>query len=515
MTAPPPPVTGARPEDGQPTTQSHPPSTPAREPPTPAETSSLPTTAHLDEASDWSATSVTRGLLAGRPGVPTETKAAPASRSVGYGAARAQAEAIASASAFAEPMRPPRRGKRPATADHLTGESTRRSRAGRSTRNRRLGGSLRLAQIACWQLIAALVISAYGKSERVVFAAGVASALLLLLTAVPWHDRWLYQWLRPLIAFLIRRRAYLVDPDMPFGQTLLDAVSQGARVEALDIGDTEIGVIAHPGGMTGVFASTASESRLVASRSWQLPALAELLPHPDPDGLSVTVQLVLRCVPAITTVQNDAKPALSYHQLTRNRIPLKQSAWLAVQVQRDLGHLYGDSLRTALANVLRRVRRHLRQVAPWLEPLTPDRILPAVEAIAGPMRVPTEYVLGRSRPYTEVFHERWTTWQGMNLPHCTFQLCQHGSVDGRALISTLTSAPAEAVTLAIAARRDGQRVETELVVDIAARDSRALDMAAGTMIDGAAGLGGRLVRLDGYHRAGLANVIPLGGFLPC
>ena len=126
MTAPPPPVTGARPEDGQPTTQSHPPSTPAREPPTPAETSSLPTTAHLDEASDWSATSVTRGLLAGRPGVPTETKAAPASRSVGYGAARAQAEAIASASAFAEPMRPPRRGKRPATADHLTGESTRR-----------------------------------------------------------------------------------------------------------------------------------------------------------------------------------------------------------------------------------------------------------------------------------------------------------------------------------------------------------------------------------------------------
>ncbi|HVQ94886.1 MAG TPA: type VII secretion protein EccE, partial [Mycobacteriales bacterium] len=355
--------------------------------------------------------------------------------------------------------------------------------------------------------------------------------LLLALTTVRWHGRWLYQWTLALIAFLARRRRYRTpagptpaDPGAasldPAARTpaeaMLEVAAPGARVGRLRLGDREIGVLTHAGGAAVVLAAGAPGDAPLVGTGWvPLPAPATLLPPADATGPLVTCQLLVHTVPALASDDRRTSAAASYWELTANRVPAHQSAWIALQVQRDIDHATDESLHTTLANLTRRLLRRLRNEGQPLEPLAPAELLPVVGTVTG-VALPAP----RDRPGTaraaDLFRERWRGWSAAGVPHTALRL-RHliapAADESRGLAAALQSVPAEATVLSVATRRSGQLIEVEVVLDLTGPDQESLRAVTRTLAARAAKHGARLAPLDGYQRAAVPNILPLGGFL--
>jgi type VII secretion protein EccE len=374
-----------------------------------------------------------------------------------------------------------------------------------------------LAQIACWQVAAVLVVMPRKQPLPAVMVFIGASVALVALTGVRWGDRWMYQWCVALLAYLTRRRHVRAPATEPPGRALLDAVSRRARIETLAIGDAEVGVITHRGGATAVFVPSDWEAAALASvTSAPLPSPASLLPLYEPAGPSVTAQVVVRTMPALAAPDSGIAAA-SYWQLTANRVPVDHSAWVAVQVQRDVDHLTDEILHTILSNIVRRLLRRVRKQGQPLDPLMADD-LPSVIGTVAALGSAGHGPLDASRPdVVDVMVERWRGWQTPRSSHTT--LCvREPHVDDRSgstdLVAMLAQAPAAATTVSIAARRREGLIEGELVVDVAGTNPHAVDQAANGVRTMARRGGFDLQPLDGYQRAGIASILPLGGFQP-
>jgi type VII secretion protein EccE len=461
---------------------------------------------------------LTGRLPAGRAaGWPTGTAAASGvAAATAAAAARARGAGLAAGAAAPPPWQAqgpaaewePRRrapGRRPAGSGHL----------------RDLFG---LGQVGCWQVALAMLAMSRGRATGVLVELCAGAVVLLALTTVRWHGRWLYQWAFALVAFGTRRRRYPVPPDRTPAEAMLAVAAPGARVGRLRLGDLEIGVLTHSGGAAVVLAVGPPVAAPLVGTTWAtLPAPATLLPPADPTGPTVTCQLLVHTVPALGTGDHGASAAASYWELTANRVPAYQSAWVAVQVRRDIDHLADDVLHTTLANVTRRLLRRLRTEGQRLEPLAPREILPVVATVTGVTQLPPRPVPGGSaaggpaagRP-PELVRERWRGWSAAGVPHTALRLRRligPATDEGRGLASALLSVPTEASTLSVATRRAGDLIEAEIVMDLTGHDREALRAVTRTLAAKAAKHGARLAPLDGYQRAAVPNVLPLGGFL--
>lgn len=375
---------------------------------------------------------------------------------------------------------------------------------------RRWLDAVELAQIACWQAAAVVVVMSWEQLLPIV--ASIGAAVLVVLTGVRWGGRWMYQWCFALLAYLTRRRRWRARATEPPGRALLGAVSRGARIETLTIGDAEVGVITHRGGATAVFVPSVREATaLVGTASAPLPSPASLLPPYEPAGPSVTAQLVVRTMPALAAPDSGIAAA-SYWVLTANRVPVDQSAWVAVQVQRDVDHLTDEVLHTVLSNIVRRLLRRVRKQGQALDPLMADDVPGVIGTVAtlGPARGSPD---GSLPGVVDVMVERWSGWQTPRSSHTTLRVREpaSGSSD---LVATLVQAPVAATTVSIAARRREDLIEAELVADVAGANRQAVDLATQAVLTAARGGGFDLQRLDGYQRAGIASILPLGGFQP-
>lgn len=85
---------------------------------------------------------------------------------------------------------------------------------------------VRPGQVAVWQLAVVATILADPLRWQGI-AVGAAGLVAVVLTAVPWRGRWLYQWIAAAVAFRARRR-----PPRPAGDPL-DAVLPGLRVHTV------------------------------------------------------------------------------------------------------------------------------------------------------------------------------------------------------------------------------------------------------------------------------------------
>jgi type VII secretion protein EccE len=364
------------------------------------------------------------------------------------------------------------------------------------------------ARVACGQVSLALLVAGWGWRPYGLLAAGVAAAVLMALVAVRRHGRWGYQWLSAWLGFLVRRRGHTAPPDVSPAYALLGAVSPGARVESLRVGEHAFGIVVHAGGATAVF-EPAPASTLVSSAPSPLPDLAELLPPYEPGGPQVTAQLLVRVVPALGTPHGPAV-AVSYWQLTGNRVPAYAQAWLAVQVRRDPSHHGDDAVRAALANLCRRLIRQ----TPSLTPLGPDGILPLIGTLTQlPSHPPQRPYAATPGPDPRILTERWPAVRTGDTWHCLLRL--RAWPDDRALVSTLAAVPAAATVVGIAACRRGGSVAAEVVVGVSMPTLTGAKAAAQALVTGCARRGATLTRLDGYQRHGLVRTLPLGGFPPC
>ncbi|WP_027942706.1 hypothetical protein [Amycolatopsis taiwanensis] len=421
--------------------------------------------------------------------------------------AQATSVAVAQAQAAVVPDAPPpppwQQAPAPATASpaaHRPGSPH------RLARHTQLGGRLALIiQVACWQVALATVAAARNESLPVLATAIAAAAVLLVLTAVRWRERWLYQWFFTLVRFLAHRRTHHAATDLAPAQAFLDAMSPGARVDTLSVGDTEIGVITHTGGITALFRPAKPEP----------PSLAALLPQSELDGPAVTAQLVLRAVPALTTPTPDTDVRLSYWQLAANRVPIRQSVWLAVQVQRDAAWFADDALRQTLANVTRRLLRRMNKEGAPLVPLGANEILPVIGSITTLSAQPTATYGTPTDTPAPVAHERWNRWEAAGRPHRTLHLTGMSDADTESLISTLVSVPVAATTIGMAARRADDGFEIEFAVDFTAENAKTLDSATDWAIEAVARYNAKLGKLPGCQATALVGALPLGGFAPC
>jgi type VII secretion protein EccE len=428
------------------------------------------------------------------PGAGVLTGRAAAARAVAAPAAAPVAVATAVAA-----VRP----RAAAAALDLMPESRRRG-PGRQPRVGRFRGPVGLGQVACWQVAVIATVAVRGEPRTTEIAVWAGAALLAALTTARWGGRWAYQWCTALAGFLVRRRRLRAAAGVAPAAALLEFA--GARIDSLRLGDRDVGVLSHAGGVT-VLLEPVTPTALVGTGPVPLPDPTLLLPVAA-DGPALTCQLVVCVVPALTGA--DSSAAASYAQLTGNRIPLHQSAWLAVQARRDADHATDAVLHVALANSTRRLLRRLRTEGRPVEPLGADDLLPVVAAV-------TRLDLRPHRsagPPPLLWRERWRGWEAAGVPHAAYRLRRMiDPARAGSLVADLTAVPAEAVTLSVAARRGPRGVEVELAVGVAAATPADL-AAAGRAVSAAAGAGARVTRLDGFQRQGVGCLLPLGGFTP-
>lgn len=379
---------------------------------------------------------------------------------------------------------------------------------------------MRLAQVVCWQIAAALVVLGLGAGPVLLGAAIAAAAALLVLTALPWRGRWLYQWMGRRLAYRCRRHLFTVPVSgagRPAGdprRALLDFVAPGTVLaEAAIDGDGPVGVLTHPAGLTAVLEVQVDDRTLYATRPTMVPTLLSLAPAGDADPLPTTMQVLVHAEPSAMLVPGVAGE--SYLMLTDGRVPATRRCWLTVQVPRT-SEFYDDAgLEPVLLNAVRRVRRRLRTEDLTAEVLGPPDVLDVVALIA---RLPTPPsgdggVYGRSAGGPELGREGWDGWLSGGLVHRSYRVVRWPSGPW-SIDDAVLGLPASAVTAGLAVVRDAARTRSAVgvvaVVRVTATTPDAAREAGLTLTAQVGAAGGVIEPVDGRQRAGLAATLPLG-----
>lgn len=430
----------------------------------------------------------------------TATRTAGAATATAAQAARAAAASRA-APASAPPIRP-EPAPRPAAAVPARPTGPRGFRP-----RRRPGavGAVSLGQVFCWVVAISAVAATIDQPVPVLAGAAGGAAFLLILTATRIRHRWLYQaigtWLR--FQFRRRRAELTTHPDMRVG--LLQFLAPGAEVAEVDSEAGMVGVIGHPGGVVVLLEPVASDADLLAEEPVSLPSVGSLLPVSDPDGPPTTVQVVVSVVPAPALTAEPTAAGMSYGQFTGGRVPASRQAWVALQLQRTAGDHAEEDLREALVGVARRLRRKLERDGLSVRLLDRDEVLAAVGQASA--------ALGDASRAKE----RWRSWWLGQVPQTCLQIRKWPDLEtakGAALFDRISAVPSLATTIAVAARRAGDRMETQAVIRVAAPTSGQLSQAVSGVSAAAGECGAALQVLSGEQGSGVAASLPLGGFLP-
>jgi len=447
----------------------------------------------------------------------TRATAAPATAATARAAAtattatRTAAAPTSGAAAAHQPFQAPTTV--PAQADVPPPRPTRT--ADRPVRSR---SKLPLGQIFAGEAAIAAVVASLGRPMPVLIGVSAVAAIVLVLIATRWRQRWLYQWIGVYSRYVVRDHVRTAHAPAERAAVLLDTVAGGATLGSIEIDDADIAVIEHAGGITVLLEPLATEAGLVAERPVRLPSPASLLPVGEPGDPVVTAQLVVESVPAPAPGSESSAPGSSYQQLTAGRVPAARRAWIALQVMRTVDGHSDTELRHTLSSAVRRLIRRLRKDGTPVRLLDPNEaasVLVALAHLDPPSPARGQHPGASAGPTT--VRETWRGWWTDAVPQTSFRIRRWpslGKPSGNQLVERLLAAPSNATVVAVAARRSATGIEIEAVVRVLASDTAALTAATDQLTAEATACGAELERLDGEHVYGMAGSLPLGGFLP-
>jgi type VII secretion protein EccE len=303
----------------------------------------------------------------------------------------------------------------------------------------------------------------------------VATAAAVALLAAIWvrtRRRWLYEWLRLGVGYLVRRRS-------PSGD-LLSWLCPGAQIVADECDGDPAGIIEHTRGPVALL--ELGDPTALLSETAALPPPHTLL------APGIRLHLVVSGVPAATGA---GLPSASYRQLTERHPLAQQRAVLAVRaVRTDMST--EDDLHRTLASAVRRIRRRLA-------PTTGARLLGEPAALG----VLADLVCG------DEVREGWQGVRAGGLWQATFAV--HDWPDLRepaiaSLVPRLLSLPATMATVGLAV----EEADVALTVRLAAPHAAGLAVAAHALSRLLSGYGASAERMDGEQVRGLAATLPTG-----
>lgn len=369
-----------------------------------------------------------------------------------------------------------------------------------------------VGQIITWQLTVVAVLLAVQQPLWALIPVALLALLLLILTMVPRHDRWLFQWLVLWVRYATRRRRRPV-PDTDEGAlgALLRTVTRGGRIEALDIDGASVALITHAGGLTALLAPVPSDSSLIVESSEMILPLTVLLPLGEAGEPVVSAQVVVHSVPAPIQTGENHVAAASYRELGNALVPSQRRYWVALQALRTTDDHTDDDLRGALVRAVHRLQRRLRKTGLRGHPLSPDEAVADFLALARLRPVPR----GADRGAAAI-QEHWCAWSAGPDLQTTFRLVDWPDLfaaNPRNFLNWLLAVPTLATTVAVAVRRTGEVLELEAAVRMALPDVEAITRATAQLEEIAGWAGARVQRVDGEQVFGLAASLPLGGFL--
>lgn len=365
-----------------------------------------------------------------------------------------------------------------------------------------------VGQIITWQVAVLAVLLVLQQPQRTLISVGVLALLLLILTMVPVHGRWLFQWLGLWIRFTARRRhARLPDTEDGALTVLLRTVTRGGQIATLDINGTSMALITHAGGVTAVVSVTPADNGLISESGEVILPLSDLLPPAEEGEPAVSAQIVLHTTPAPNVYIGDSAAAVSYRTLANGTVPSRRRCWVALQALRSADDHSEDALHAALTSAVQRLQRRLRKTGLRGHPLNESEVGSDLLELA---RVNTL----RSGP--AVVQERWRSWSAGGEVQTTFRIVDWPDLSTpytRNFLNWLTALPTVATTVALAARRDGRELELEAAVRMTLPDVASLRPATMQLHGVAERAGARMRRLNGEQVFGVAASLPLGGFL--
>lgn len=339
-------------------------------------------------------------------------------------------------------------------------------------------GYVGFRQIICWQLVLVAIVLVVVRPSVLTGALAALAVVVLALTVVRWHGRWLFEWLPPSANYLLRHRNRALGDAGETGRTLLrllapeaigsTADGSGDRVFLLS-GGTGISTVLQPQPTTGDPANA-------------LRSPETLLPPPG-GSTAAAVQLVVHA-----GIDRDRPPRI----------------WFALQALRTVAAYQDAELRPVLGNTVRRIQRQLRRDGCPARGLAEHELLGTLAALA-------HVNAGRGQ-----IREEWQSWRCGPVTQVTFRL--DGWADLTPTISTkllpwlLAAVPYTAATVSVTARRtdDDPSPRVDAALRIAATNPAALAHAEHQLTDHLRRWGIRLTRLDGRHAWGLAATLPLG-----
>jgi ESX secretion system protein EccE len=319
--------------------------------------------------------------------------------------------------------------------------------------------SVRLSQIACWQLALTLFGVTATRPWPVAMPGATCTAILLALTTVRLRGRWLHEWVGHYARYRARaRNRYLPRQDGP--RAVLHLLAPDASLTSID-------------------ADTAALSRRQGSTAvLRLDDVDPLGSLPRPGALLPGADVGVRIV---------------FHGVAGDRrVPL---AWIAVQAMRTSGVSEEDDLAIELRTALRRVRDRLAE-----QPVTAldhDGLLRTIASLAH---------VGDDRGDVR---ERWRTWRCGPIAQAGFRLTGWSTSDNQAALlhRVLTARAGAVVTVSLTAT--GPPTEETAIMRIAAPNPTQLERSVATLRTLAAPHI-RLDRMNGEHRTAIATCLPLG-----
>ncbi|WP_370964242.1 type VII secretion protein EccE [Amycolatopsis sp. cg9] len=332
-----------------------------------------------------------------------------------------------------------------------------------------------VARIVCWQLVLVALVLAATRPWPVLVAVAIPAAVVVALTTVRVHGRWLSAWLVVGSDYALRDRARDLRGPAEAGRELLRLLSPEATGTS---GDTGF-LLSRAAGITVVLHPKSAERDLTKA----MPSPEALLPPPHAQAEAVAAQVV------------------HHAGIARDRPP---RVWLALQALRTPDVQHDTDVQRALGNAVRRVLRRLRRDGLPAHGLTEPELMGTLASLA-------HVNAGRGQ-----VREDWRHWRSGPIAQATFRLDGWAelppAVAPQLLRWLLAKIPRAAITVAVTAHRPAAtaHTRTEATLRLAASGPAELEAAVRELTRLAGEWALSVDRLDGRHAQGVAATLPIG-----
>lgn len=380
-------------------------------------------------------------------------------------------------------------------------------------------GGFGVGQVVALQVAAAIVLLGLVGGGWLVWAAVGPAALLVLLTLVPVHGRWFYQWMALRLRFLWRVPKPVIDPDVdprlvPLRELLpeLDVLAAEGR------GGEQLGIVQDGQAWVAVVGVHADDDLLLSTRpaGVRLPvrSLADVLAVDD--VRLAAVQVLMHTVPAPSGLLGGRLgTATSYEQLSAWKVPAAQLVWVALRLDPTLCPDAVAARGGGLDGIYRALRRCVARTVEVLDAagvrargLDAEEVRAALALSAGvsPRNAP---------PGTRHTGEQWRLWTCDGTVHVTYWLRGWPADPARGvpvLLERLVGLPTLFTTLSLTLMsKNDEQIRFRAMVRLSSVSTDAAAHAARALHEATSSAGFRAVRLDGEQAPAVFATMPLGG----